>query len=159
MGILERISRLVIGGAAAAAHDATAALQQSYVDCVSRARQLARHAEMAPQAYGTEGLRELTAAEEQQADRLRTALRAAQAPIPSVAAEPLSGHALNHWGRLVQDLELHRASMRRLRELAVHFAEALPATAELFDELCREETAHCERLRALIARADPQALD
>jgi rubrerythrin len=46
-----------------------------------------------------------------------------------------------------------------LRELAGHFAETLPSTAALFDDLCREETTHCERLRALIARADPQALD
>jgi bacterioferritin (cytochrome b1) len=159
MGILERISRLVIGGAGAAAHDATEALRQCYVNCVRRARQLARHAEMAPQAYSMESLKELVAAEEGQAERLRKALRAAEALIPNVPTEPLPGHALNHWGRLVQDLELHRSSMRRLRELAVHFAETLPATAELFDELCREETAHCERLRTLIARADPQALD
>ena len=59
----------------------------------------------------------------------------------------------------MQDLEAHRLSARRLRELAVHFAESLPTTAALFDELCREEVTHCERLRTLIARADPQALD
>jgi hypothetical protein len=157
MGILGRISRLVTGGAAA--YDATEALRHFYVDCVTRARQLARHADMAPQAYSVESLKELAAAEEKQAERLRAALRAAEVLIPSVPTEPLPGHALNHWGRLVQDLEAHRSSMRRLRELAVHFAEALPATAQLFDELCREETAHCEQLRTLIARADPQALD
>jgi hypothetical protein len=157
MGILDRISRLVTGGVAA--HDATEALRQCYVDCAARARQLARHADVAPQAYSVESLKELAAAEEKQAERLRAALRAAEVLIPSVSTEPPPGHALNHWGRLVQDLEPHRSSMRRLRELAVHFAETLPATAELFDELCREETAHCEQLRTLIARADPQALD
>lgn len=159
MGMLDRISRLVVGSSAATVHDAAEALRRGYVDCVTRARQLRRHAEMAPQAHGVEGLTELAAAEEAQAERLREALRAAGQALPTVpAAAPPSG-ALNHWGRLVRDLEAHRASARRLRELAVQFAETLPDTAALFDDLCREEQVHCERLRGLIARADPQALD
>ena len=159
MGMLEKLSRIVVGGQAATVHDATAALQECYVGCAQRARQLSRHAEMAPQDYAAEGLRALAAAEEKQAERLREALRAAAAAVPTAPAEPLPGHALSHWARLVQDLEAHRASTRRLRELATHFAERLPNTAQLFDELCREEADHCERFRTLIARADPQALD
>ena len=159
MSMLERISRLVVGSGAATAHDATDALRQGYVDCVARARQLSRHAEMAPQAHSVEALTELAAAEEKQAERLRDALRAAGQAPPGVPSDSLPPGALNHWARLVQDLEAHRASARRLRELAVHFAETLPDTAGLFDELCREENVHCERLRGLIARADPQALD
>jgi hypothetical protein len=159
MSMLDRISRLVVGSSAATVHEAADVLRQSYVDCVARAHQLRRHAEVAPQAHGVEGLTELAAAEEAQAERLRDALRAAGQTLPALpAAAPPSG-ALNHWARLVQDLEAHRASARRLRELAVHFAETLPDTATLFDDLCREEQLHCERLRGLIARADPQALD
>jgi hypothetical protein len=159
MGMLEKLSRLVIGSQVAVIHDATEVLQECYVGCVQRARQLSRHTDMAPQEYAAEGLRELTAAEEKQAERLRDALRAADAALPTPPTEPLPAGALNHWARLVQDLEAHRTSARRLRELAVHFAESLPSTAHLFDELCREEADHCERLRTLIARADPQALD
>lgn len=159
MSMLEKLSRLVVGTEAGAVHDATDMLTRCYIDYIKRARQLSRHAEMAPQAYGTQGLRDLAAAEEAQAERLREALRAIGAPIPPVPDESLPPGALNHWSRLVQDLEAHRASARRLRELAVHFAETLPATAQLFDALCREEFAHAERLRTLIARADPQALD
>lgn len=159
MGMLDKISRLVAGGGVAAAHDATQAVRDCYVECVHRAHQLRRHAEMAPQSYSTDALRELAAAEEQQAERLREALRAAGETAPPVPTAALPEGALNHWGRLVQDLERHRPSARRLRELSVHFAESLPATAELFDQLCGEEITHCERLRTLIARADPQALD
>lgn len=159
MSMLEKISRLVVGSRTATAHEATAALRQCYIDCAARADQLSRHAEMAPQAQGAEGLAELAAAEVKQAERLRDALRAAGENLPAAPAATLPPGALNHWARLVQDLEAHRASERRLRELAVHFAEALPDTATLFDELCREEHVHCERLRGLIARADPQALD
>jgi len=159
MGMLDRISRLIVGGSAGAARDATQALAECYTGCVQRARQLSRHAERAPQDYGATGLHELATAEERQASRVRDALQAAGAVVPGAAAVDIPSHALNHWARLVQDLEAHRLSARRLRELAVHFAETLPSTAALFDELCREENDHCERLRTLIARADPQALD
>lgn len=159
MSMLERISRLVVGSRAATARDATDALRQCYVDCVARAAQLSQHAEVAPQAQAAEGLGELAAAEAKQAERLRDALRAAGEAVPVASAVGLSPGAVNHWTRLVQDLEAHRTSTRGLRELAAHFAETLPDTATLFDELCREEHVHCERLRGLIARADPQALD
>ena len=159
MGVLHKLSRFMAGGEVAAQHDAVEALTQCYVECLQRVRRLAQHAELAPHEYSAEALKELAAAEEAQAGRLRDALRDAGAEVQSVPnPSPLPG-ALNLWGRLVQDLEAHRASARRLRELAVHFAESLPLTATLFDELCREESIHCERLRTLIARADPQALD
>jgi phage shock protein A len=104
-------------------------------------------------------LKQLAAAEEDQRDRLRQALEAVGAPAPPVASELLPRRALNHWARLVQDLEAHQEAVQRFRELAMRFAESFPRTAGLFDELCREEETHCEDLRALIARADPQALD
>ncbi len=147
------------GGDVAARYDAIEALTQCYIECTQRARRLARHAELAPHAYSAAALTDLATAEAAQAQRLLDALRAANAEVPDVAGPPPLPGALNLWGRLVQDLEAHRLSARRLRELAVHFAENLPTTATLFDELCREESTHCERLRTLIARADPQALD
>lgn len=158
MGVLDKLSRFVIGGTAVATRDATAALRESYLDCTRRAAQLARHAEMAPQAYSIEGLKELADEEGEQRDRLRQALEAAGAPIPSPVDAPQRG-ALNHWARLVQDLEAHRMAAQRFRERAMRFAESLPKTAGLFEALCQEEVAHCEDLRRLIARADPQAID
>jgi hypothetical protein len=114
---------------------------------------------MAPQLQSAEALKQLAAAEEDQRDRLRQAIEAAGTPVPPVAPEPLPRGALNHWARLVEDLEDHRSAVQCFRELAIRFAESFPKTAGLFDRLCREEAAHCEDLRALIARADPQALD
>lgn len=159
MGVLEKLSRLMAGGAATARHAAVEALTTCYIECTQRAQRLARHAELAPNEFSAAALKELAGAEEAQAARLRGALLAAEAPVPSVPGAPPLPGALNLWGRLVQDLEAHRLSARRLRELAVHFAESLPTTAALFDELCGEESIHCERLRGLIARADPQALN
>lgn len=160
MSMLDKLSRLVSGATASATREATAALAEAYLDCGRRAAQLARHAEMSPQAYSTEALKELAAAEEEQHTRLRQALEAAGAPVPSPALpEPVLRGALNHWARLVRDLESHQVAVQRFRQWTMRFAETLPQTAGLFETLCREEIAHCEDLRALIARADPQALD
>ena len=160
MGVLQRFSRLVSGGSEAEAKlDAVTALNQCYIDCLHRSQLLAHHAEMAPQQAAADALRELATAESGQAERLREALRAAGATPPTVSAFEPTGGALNHWARLVQDLQLHREAVRHLRELAVRFAETLPATATLFGQLCDEDAVHAERLRTLIARADPQALD
>jgi hypothetical protein len=159
MGVLEKLSRFIAGGEVAARFDAVEALTQCYRECTQRARRLARHAESAPHEFSASALRELAAAEAAQADRLQDALRAAGAAVPTVPDPSALPGALNLWGRLVQDLEAHRDSTRRYRELAVHFAESLPATAGLFDDLSREDALHGERLRGLIARADPQALN
>lgn len=160
MSMLEKLSRLVTGSTAAATREAAAALAQAYVDCGRRAAELRRHAEMSPQAYSTQALNDLAAAEEEQRTRLQQALEAAGAPVPSsTVPEPLPRGALNHWARLVQDLERHQMAVQHFRQLAMQFAERLPKTAGLFEVLCREEIGHCEDLRALIARADPQALD
>ncbi len=159
MGMLDHLSRVVIGGTASVTREAIVSLRDAYVECSRRAAQLARHAEMAPQGYSIEGLKQLAAEEKAQGERLRQALEAAAAPIPAVAADGPHHGALNHWARLVQDLEMHRAATQQYRELAMRFAESLPKTAGLFEILCREDAAHCEHLRALIARADPQAID
>jgi phage shock protein A len=159
MGMFNRLSLLVIGGSAGATEQLTVALQQSYLDCARRAAQLLRHAEMAPQSQSTEMLKRLAADEEEQRRRLQQAIEATGTPVPAVATERPAREALNHWARLVQDLEAHQAAVQRFRELVTHFTELSPKTAGLFDMLCREEAVHCEDLRALIARADPHALD
>ena len=159
MGMFNRLSRLVIGGSAAATEQLAVALRQSYLDCARRAAHLLQHAEMAPQPQSAEALKRLAADEEEQRRRLQQTIEAAGTPVPPVAPEPPARGALNHWARLVQDLEAHWVAVQRFRELAMHFAELFPKTAGLFEMLCREEAAHCEDLRALIARADPHALD
>jgi len=158
MSWLDRVSRLMGSASAAASHDAIEALKSCYCACVQRARHLRQHAEAAPQEYSANGLRELAVLEEAQVQRLKDALQAVGTSVhPFQPPGEVGG--LNHWARLVQDLEDHQRSTREFRQLAMKFAESLPETATLFADLCREEQRHCERLRALIARADPQALD
>jgi hypothetical protein len=159
MRLAHTLSRLLTGSLAGEVHEAREALQEAYVACVQRACQLRRHADLAPQEAGAEGLSDLAAAEEAQANRLREAIATAGLVVPEVPSPSWTGAGLSHWARLVQDLEAHRAAEARLQELARRFADATPELAGLFDGLAREERAHCESLRALAARADPQAID
>ena len=155
--MLQRLGRFVVGGSGAT-KDAATALRQTYVDAFERLALLELHTELAPQEYSRQALASLAAATRQQIDRIRGLLRQRGVGLPSLQTANRST-SLNHWARLVQDLELHRGSTRRLRELCVHLADADEEVSTFFDDLSQEDYHSCERLRGLIARADPQALD
>ncbi len=158
MGVFETIARFV-GSPAALRREVGDALARCYSATVQNSRRLRQLAERAPQAASAESLSELAASEEALSERLRAALKAAGTSAPAAQGGPESAVASNHWGRLVQALEAQRKLVQTLREDTAEFAESFTATAQLFDELRIVESMHCERLRALIARADPQAMD
>jgi hypothetical protein len=159
MSLLQTVSRFVVGGASAV-KDPAAGLRQAYGDAVQRRALLEQHADLAPQEYSRKVLSTLEKSARQQADTIRSALRQRDIGLPLEPPAPTAAPAsMNHWARLVEDLELHRAAVLRLRELAFHFADADPDVAKFFEELCQEDLRSCERLRVLIARADPQAHD
>jgi hypothetical protein len=155
---LQRLGRLG-GGEAIEEEGFLRALQGSYANCALRAGLLKSHADLAPQEYSTRALQDLAADEEQQRERLAGVLRERGLQLPSTTTAGAGTAVTNHWGRLVQDLELHRAAVRELQEFSMRFDTATEGGGPLFRDLSVEEAEHCQRLRALIARADPQALD
>lgn len=158
MGMLHKLGRFVVGGRDAI-EDPTEILRQTHSDAIERMRLLQQHAERAPQAYSQRALRNLAQAAAGQIERIRTVLREQDIGLlPEPANPPITG-STNHWERLVRDLERHQASSGRLREWAVQFADSHPSVGEFLEQLSQEDARTCERLRALIARADPQALD
>lgn len=158
MGILQRVARFV--GVDAPPGEAALALLDAYAGSARRAAQLREHAEIAPHENSAAILRDLAGAEDQQVRRLREAMQGLRITPPGSAVadrDPVTGQS--HWVRVVQDLEEHRRAVQKYREAAIKLAEAAPALATLFEELSQEEYAHCEILRGLVARADPQALN
>lgn len=155
VGVLQTLARLV----AEPAGDPYAALQEAYVGLVTRAGWLARNAERAPQALSRDALQRLSVAETAMAERVAAVLRGAGRIVSAPTDTPRPAGGLNHWRRLVQTLDAHRAAERDTREFCVQFAETHPTVVALFDELCRTERSHVIALRGLIARADPLALD
>ena len=140
-------------------HEAIPELQRAYADLLQRAVQMRQHAENAPNHLNQEELRRLAEEEEAEATRLGEAIVALGGQLSKVVSEALPAGTLNHWGRLVQDLEAHRVAIRSLREEAIHFAETVPEASVVFERTCLAEDAHAVRLRNLIARTDPHALD
>lgn len=156
MSMLQKLGRFVVGGSDAV-EDPSEVLVEAHADAVERMLLLQQHAEMSPQEYSRTGLQALAEAARTQVDSLRNALRERGLRVPPEPPALAAGGTVNHWARLVLDLERHRSSSRRLRELAVQFADSHPSVASFLDQLCQQDLRTCERLRALIARADPQA--
>jgi hypothetical protein len=125
-------------------------------DLEREARRLARHAELAPNASAEGDLSRLAKVQDAIAARLHEALgeKGAAAAAP-VEASPPAG--LNHWARLVQNLEHARSQRDRLFDAAKE--RTTEPLGDLAEELALRMDDQVLGLRALIARADPQALD
>src|SRR5574340_566705 len=108
MGVLDTLSRLLDSEDAAMSREAAAALVQSYSDCVGRAAQLERHAKLAPQAWSAHALTRLAAEDTEQGSFLRHAIDIAGITLPPSVTDARERDGLNHWARLVDDLEAHR---------------------------------------------------
>jgi hypothetical protein len=65
----------------------------------------------------------------------------------------------NHWARLLEALEQHREVRQRLREISISLEETNPTLSHALSDVRRDEDRVIERLRDLIAHADPQALN
>jgi hypothetical protein len=132
-------------------------LRQLWVDLDRQAHRLARHAKLAPNEAAEMELCRMAAEQSAIADKLRDGVGdKVDSPPPVETAPPAS---LNHWARLVQDLEHMRSQRDRLFDAAKERdADDLPLS-ELLDELAQRIEVQLSRLRALIARADAQSLN
>jgi hypothetical protein len=126
---------------------------------IKRWRALEQCASLAPTDSVEGELTSLAAEERSMAERLATALAEAGVPAPRAHEEPPSLAGNNHWARLTRSLDDHRAARRNFLELSIRLSDIDRQLANVLRDLCAEEVAHLERLRDMIARADPQALD
>ncbi len=133
-------------------------VEQAYGRLLMQARGLVRDAGLAPTAGAEAELRALAQEDEAIAAELQEQLTALGGSSPA-ADEVAPPAALNHWGRVVAAVDQHRISRDQFLETAARLGETAPGLAPLFERLSRAEEAHMTRLRNLVARADPQALD
>lgn len=152
----ERLARLASGDQEAALRRELVRLQHGFV---ARAQRLSAHADQAPNARAESELSALAAAHSALAEAVGQALRerGAEPPVPLAPAANDGGR--NHWQRLVADLEAARSARAELVSGLPRLLEHDPTLADLLDRLDAGLSALLLRLRALIARADPQALD
>ncbi len=134
------------------------ALAVSYTTSRRRAAQLREHARIAPQKPAVESLQSMAADEDRQCEELKNEILVLGGSVVDPETRPVDFGGINHWRRLVADLEAHRNAALRYKTLATTFALS-PSTAEFFERLSTEEFVHSERLRDLLAWADPHAVD
>jgi rubrerythrin len=130
-------------------------LMESYRDLCRLAAQISRHADRAPYPHVARLLRRIAQEKRSSADLLRDKLVGTGTSLEDIPFEIKSGK--NHWERMTQDLNDHRALEARLLERAALINERTPETAELLRRIAASERPHIEAFLDLIARADPQA--
>ena len=159
MSLLGKLTRVLVGDGEREIEEIIPRLRNMYTACAQRSRQMARHAELTPHEAGRLALVELAAEEKDLAERLRRKIMELGGFAGDVRQLPEPLGAMNYWGRLVRDLEAHREAVQLFLEAATEITDEQPETADFLRRLALEEEIHAERLRALIARSDPQALD
>lgn len=159
MSLLQGLKSLFRSEEERDAHDLLSTVRGFYVDSRHREQQLRHQSEMAPHAAGRDGLLELAGEETEVAERLRQIILGLGSFAGEVnrPAEPLG--ALNYWGRLAQSLEAHKEAVNALRDEATLITDGLPEVADELRLLARFEESHASRIRGLLAKADPQALN
>jgi hypothetical protein len=153
--LFKRVREILMRDGKSKSTDPLDILAESYRDLRSLAAQISRHADRAPYPHVTRLLRRIAQEKESSADLLRDKLPGAGTRLESAAFENKSGK--NHWERMAQDLNDHRALETRLLERATLIGEQTPETAELLRRIAASQRPHMEALLDLIARADPQA--
>lgn len=141
------------------ARDLVAGLREVRRGFLERARRLELTADQAPSASAESDLRRLAADHRATADLVADALASYNVSTKDAPVAVPASSAVNHWARIVEDLEVFQAGRNRILDLARDLADLDAVLPDLFDTLTRRMNEHVARLRGEIAQADPQALN
>jgi len=136
-------------------------LEEVHAHVLEQTRRLGVVAGLAPTAASEAELGAIAEEDEAMAGEIQSRLRAISGPGPSATQAPAAASVsgLNHWARVVEVLEQHHGARDLLLEASARLGEIDGEFRAFCERLSRIEEAHITRLRGLIARADPQALD
>lgn len=135
-------------------------LRDMHRRCTEQAHRLGAAAAQAPTAGFERELRSLADAQAERVTVVAEGLaQRGVAPATTVPAPVLNGAARNHWARLVAALEACRAARAELARTTPRLLEADASLASLLARVDGGFQHESLVLRALIARADPLALN
>jgi hypothetical protein len=152
----DRLFRLAVGDPQREIAQSLAAIQQR---AAAQEQRLLTAAEQAPTAAAENELRALAARQRDLAAAVAAALQARGAAPAVRSGPPSNGASRNHWTRLVTALEGGQAARAQLVRDTAHLLELDAELATLLQTLLAGLDAELLALRALIARADPQAIN
>lgn len=133
-------------------------LDPIYTTLTALSAQVQAHARLAPTATLEEEVEKLALGIGAQAERIGTMLDGHQLARPDASAAEVAAQP-SHWARLVQDLELLRQARGLLLDAYARLNEVDPSLAAELEDCNRRVDDQLHRLRSLIARADPQAIN
>jgi len=155
IGLFKTVRKILALNGKSKPADPAEILRESRRELCSLAAQISLHADKAPYPHVARLLRQIAQEKQSGADLLRDKLPGAGTKLEAGAFDIKS--AKNHWERMTQDLNDHRALEARLLERAALVGEQAPETAELLRRIATSHRRHQNALLDLIARADPQA--
>lgn len=130
-------------------------LKAGYHDLRRLAEQIRAHAERAPYPHMAGRLRQIALEKQKSAIVLKEKSLGLGCELEEHS--PIIKSGKNHWERMAQDLEDHKALENSFLEQAVRLAEKTPEISALLREVVGAQRPHKEALLDLVARADPQA--
>jgi hypothetical protein len=136
-----------------------ARLQSLHRRFLEHAARLDLSAAQAPTASAESDLRNLSADHRHSADLVKDALIARRASVPAGTSAVAPATGINHWARATEDLAALQQAHGEVLDAAAAILETHPELTDLFETLIRRTSEHITRVRNLIARADPQALN
>jgi rubrerythrin len=130
-------------------------LRQRYVDEKQHAARLNQHAEKMRYPQFREALRRIAADESKHADWIAKKIQALGGMLPPVTE--VRSQQKNSWQCLLEDLEEERRCSADLEDDMLAIRSDYPDVDELLGRIDEEERKHCDEIREMLMRSDPQA--
>lgn len=134
-------------------------LREVHRGFLDRAARFERTAERAPSESAESSLRRLATEHRATTAIIESALAVRSSSTRGGVGNVIASDGINHWARIVENLEVLQQGRNRILELARDLIDLDPELIDLFDVLTRRMNEHVTRLRGEIAEADPQALN
>jgi hypothetical protein len=150
--------RGVLGGEESERRRVNAFLLGLYENFLIRDAELAAHANQAPTRSAEAGLRSIMDTHRKTATLLGQALAERGVTTPSAPPAATSPIGVNHWARIVADLDNSRLARNTTLEMSTRL-DAHPEIAALLLRIVEQTEEQIIDLQRQVARADPQALN
>lgn len=136
-------------------HPALAILRSRYADERQHAAQLTQHAQKMQYPQFREALLRIGADEARHADWIAEKINELGGSLPGELT--IQSTDKNSWHYLLDDLEEERRCSADLETEMLTIASDYPQIVKLLERIDQEEHKHCEELREMLMRSDPQA--
>ena len=147
--------REFLGIPTSATNRALEILNQIYVQKSHHAALFKQHAENMQYPQFRDKLLAIATDEAEHAESLAGKIKLLGGRVPDVAK--ITDTEKTSWQYLLEDLNTERQSAAALIQQAQSLREEIPSVADLLEQIYQNSEKHCESLRQMLMRSDPQS--